>query len=116
GACRSEPAFAMVPEPPEALRQGLSEERVLDIACGDYSIGRILSQIRQSELESASMNNHPSSLLARREFLKFLAASPYVAAAGGVGAFVRLPGASAEGLEAITDPAGALNVFDFEEA
>jgi isopentenyl diphosphate isomerase/L-lactate dehydrogenase-like FMN-dependent dehydrogenase len=63
------------------------------------------------------------SLLARREFLKFVAASPYVAAAGGIGAFLRLPGASAQSggaqlttsAELITDAAAALNVFDFEE-
>ena len=57
---------------------------------------------------------------ARREFLKFLAASPYVAAAGGLGAFLRMPAASAQraadGADVITDPASALNVFDFEEA
>jgi isopentenyl diphosphate isomerase/L-lactate dehydrogenase-like FMN-dependent dehydrogenase len=54
----------------------------------------------------------------RREFLKFLAASPYVAAAGGVGAFVRMTGASAQSgatPELILDAAAALNVFDFEE-
>src|SRR5256885_16962674 len=56
------------------------------------------------------------SLVARREFLKFLAASPYVAAAGGIGAFVRLPGASAQTPEVINDPASALNVLEFEEA
>jgi 4-hydroxymandelate oxidase len=63
------------------------------------------------------------SLLARREFLKFVAASPYVAAAGGIGAFLRLPGASAQNAAAqlttsadlIPDAAAALNVFDFEE-
>src|SRR5580765_6838610 len=57
-------------------------------------------------------------MFARREFLKFLAASPYVAAAGGIGAFVRLPGAAAQSgaiAELIADPAAALNVFDFEE-
>ena len=48
----------------------------------------------------------PSSLIARREFLRFLAASPYVAAAGGIEVFAQ---------DLITDPAGALNVFDFEE-
>ncbi len=53
------------------------------------------------------MNDHPS-LIARREFLRFLAASPYVAASGGIGAFVQS--------DLITDPANALNVFDFEEA
>src|SRR5246127_1907640 len=48
--------------------------------------------------------NHAS--IARREFLKFVAASPYVAAqiAGG-----------GSGNDGIKDPAGALNVFDFEE-
>src|SRR5438477_773669 len=61
----------------------------------------------------------PSST-ARREFLKFLAASPYVAAAGGLGAFLRIPAAAAQRAAdaptVITDPASALNVFDFEEA
>jgi isopentenyl diphosphate isomerase/L-lactate dehydrogenase-like FMN-dependent dehydrogenase len=56
---------------------------------------------------------------ARREFIKFLALSPYVAAAGGVGAFLRMPSASAQGpgavREVITSPANALSVFDFEE-
>jgi len=51
--------------------------------------------------------------MARREFFRFLGASPYVAAVGGIGAFLRLPGASAQ--ELITDAAAALNVFDFEE-
>jgi 4-hydroxymandelate oxidase len=56
---------------------------------------------------------------ARREFLKFLAASPYVAAFGGVAAFVRQSafGQNAqEASEVIADPASAINVFDFEEA
>src|SRR5207247_3370673 len=35
---------------------------------------------------------------------------------GGIRAFVLLPRAWAEGPEVITDPANALNVFDFEEA
>src|SRR5437867_12573122 len=66
------------------------------------------------------MSEHPS-FIARREFFKFLAASPYVAAAGGIGAFLRLPGASAQNgaaasADVLTDPASALNVFDFEEA
>src|SRR5215467_12215633 len=64
------------------------------------------------------MRNRPS-FVARREFLRFLAASPYVAAAGGVGAFIRLPGASAQTAattEILANPAAALNVFDFEEA
>ena len=62
------------------------------------------------------MKTHNSSLLARREFLKFVAASPYVAAAGGVGAFLRLSGAAAQSLDVIRNPEAALNVFDFEEA
>ena len=56
---------------------------------------------------------------ARREFLKFLAASPYVAAFGGVAAFIP-QSAFAQNAQAasdvIADPAKALNVFDFEEA
>jgi 4-hydroxymandelate oxidase len=65
------------------------------------------------------MHKH-RSIVARREFLKFLAASPYVAAAGGVGAFVRWPRAFAQSTtgqaaELIASPAAALNVFDFEE-
>jgi isopentenyl diphosphate isomerase/L-lactate dehydrogenase-like FMN-dependent dehydrogenase len=63
------------------------------------------------------MTDHPVSV-ARREFLKFLAASPYVAAAGGLGAFLRMPAASAQTVqppELVTGPAAALNVFDFEE-
>jgi 4-hydroxymandelate oxidase len=54
----------------------------------------------------------------RREFLRFVAASPYVAAAGGIGAFLRLPAASAQNASAdlLVDAAAALNVFEFEEA
>src|SRR6516162_6325893 len=62
------------------------------------------------------MKTHNSSLLARREFLKFVASSPYVAAAGGVGAFLRLSGASAQSVDVLSDPEAVLNVFDFEEA
>src|SRR2546428_10338491 len=54
---------------------------------------------------------NPNTVEPRREFIKFLAASPYVAMAGGVSAF--LPQSASE---LITDPARALNVFDFEEA
>ena len=65
------------------------------------------------------MLERPTSI-ARREFLRFLAASPYVAAAGGLGAFLRLPLASAQqaiqGADVIADPASALNVLEFEEA
>jgi 4-hydroxymandelate oxidase len=70
---------------------------------------------------------------ARREFLKFLAASPYVAAFGGVAAFLEHSGLAhaqvaptgplAAGVppEVLTrtlidDPKEALDVFDFEEA
>ena len=57
-------------------------------------------------------------LNARRQFLKFLAASPYVAAFGGVAAFLER-GISAQNSQepsaVISDPAQALNVFDFEE-
>src|SRR3984885_9641670 len=55
---------------------------------------------------------------ARREFLKFLAASPYVAALGGVAAFLGR-GVSAQNApqnqELVAHPADAINVFDFEE-
>jgi 4-hydroxymandelate oxidase len=55
----------------------------------------------------------------RREFLKFLAASPYVAAFGGVAAF--LPQTfSAKNAEEVPDvianPASALDIFDLEAA
>ena len=56
---------------------------------------------------------------ARREFLKFLAASPYVAALGGVTTYLEqsaLAQNSAADSDVIADPAQALNVFDFEEA
>ena len=68
-----------------------------------------------------------SSPLARREFLKFLAASPYVAAFGGVAAFVHESGFAQEikqsgfaqitrdRMSAVESPADALTVFDFEE-
>jgi isopentenyl diphosphate isomerase/L-lactate dehydrogenase-like FMN-dependent dehydrogenase len=63
------------------------------------------------------MSSHSA---ARRQFLKFLAASPYVASLGGVAAFLR-QSALAQSTEppvsdVITKPADALNVFDFEEA
>ena len=56
---------------------------------------------------------------ARREFLKFLAASPYVAALGGVTAFLERSGLAQDAKQTsdvIASPAQALNVFDFEEA
>src|ERR1051326_1727766 len=66
------------------------------------------------------MHDHPL-YIARREFLRFLAASPYVAAAGGISGFLTLSRASAQNRPAaqadiIPDPNAALNVFDFEEA
>jgi 4-hydroxymandelate oxidase len=60
-----------------------------------------------------------STSAARRQFLKFLAASPYVAALGGVAAFLRqgiAAQSSDQASNVITTPAAALNVFDFEEA
>jgi 4-hydroxymandelate oxidase len=60
-----------------------------------------------------------SNATARREFLKFLAASPYVAAFGGVAAFLERNAFAqnpSEVSDVITDPAQALNVMDFEEA
>ena len=55
---------------------------------------------------------------ARREFLRFLAASPYVAALGGVAAFMKEEGFAQDapaGADVIAKPGEALNVFDFEE-
>jgi len=63
---------------------------------------------------------HPDSVShARREFLRFLAASPYVAALGGVAAFLEdrgLGAAAQHTSDVIASPADALSVFDFEEA
>ena len=56
---------------------------------------------------------------ARREFLKFIAASPYVAALGGAAVFLELHGIAQsghEGMEVIAKPGDALSVMDFEEA
>ena len=65
--------------------------------------------------------------VARREFLRFLAASPYVAAFGGVAAFLEHTGfaqdvrqsgfaqITRDRMSAVADPADALTVFDFEE-
>jgi 4-hydroxymandelate oxidase len=56
--------------------------------------------------------------VARREFLRFLAASPYVASVGGVAVFLRqaLAQSAQDTSGVINNPAAALNVFDFEEA
>jgi hypothetical protein len=63
---------------------------------------------------------HPDRVsLARREFLRFVAASPYVAALGGVAAFLEDRGLGAtaqQTADVIASPAAALSVFDFEEA
>src|SRR5271166_4940562 len=68
-----------------------------------------------TELKSPSVMGQQT---ARREFLKFLAASPYVASLGGVAAFLR-QGIFAQDAQQtpdlISNPADALNVFDFEE-
>jgi len=57
--------------------------------------------------------------IARREFLKFLAASPYVAALGGVAAYFEHgtpASAGQDDSDVIASPADALSVLDFEEA
>src|SRR6202051_3774584 len=60
----------------------------------------------------------PTISTARRQFLKFLAASPYVAALGGVAAYLR-QSAFAQSTPAaddlITDPSQALDVMAFQE-
>lgn len=61
---------------------------------------------------------HPRTT-ARREFLKFLAASPYVAALGGVTSFLQrnlFAQDAPDNSSIITDPSAALDVFDFEAA
>jgi len=65
------------------------------------------------------MRKHPSVFTARREFLKFLAASPYVAALGGVAAYLEQSSAAQtaqQTSDVIASPAEALEVLDFEEA
>lgn len=64
------------------------------------------------------MHDRPASI-ARREFVRFLAASPYVAALGGLASVLHLRTASAQGpsgASVLANPTEALNVFDFEEA
>lgn len=75
--------------------------------------------MRQPNRASSSTSPDANVSTARREFLKFLAASPYVAALGGVAAVVRetaFAQSAQEGTEIISDPAEALDVFDFERA
>src|SRR5437762_13797402 len=95
------------------LRQAQGER------CGEASGARAMwRRVRGARVGDAAMLNDPASL-ARREFLRFLAASPYVAAFGGVAAFMqpRVAGQrAAEAADVITRPADALNVLDFEEA
>src|SRR5262249_9174726 len=69
-------------------------------------------------LQCASMPDSRTEA-ARREVLRFLMASPYVAAVGGAAAFLERTGlaqGSAPATDVISNPADALNVFDFEEA
>jgi 4-hydroxymandelate oxidase len=58
---------------------------------------------------------HPTSE-ARRQFLRFVAASPYVAALGGVAGFLQQRVFSQEAGSVIAQPREALSVLDFEEA
>ena len=72
------------------------------------------------------MKNNASPT-ARRKFLKFLAASPYVASVGGVAAFLQQDSfaqdikqsgfaqITRDRMSAVENPADALTVFDFEE-
>lgn len=65
------------------------------------------------------MRHHTSTSTARREILKFMAASPYVAALGGVAAFLErsvLAQNAPQASDVIASPAEALDVLEFEEA
>jgi 4-hydroxymandelate oxidase len=70
------------------------------------------------------MTQSVSTSTARRKFLQFLAASPYVAALGGVAAFLERSAAAQSASapnnlrpsDVIAGPAEALEVLDFEEA
>jgi 4-hydroxymandelate oxidase len=67
----------------------------------------------------SAMKHQDHVSASRREFLRFLAGSPYVAALGGVAAFLEQRGAGQAAqnrTDVISSPADALNVFDFEEA
>jgi len=64
------------------------------------------------------MNQPTSQSKARREFLKFLAASPYVAAMGGVAAYLEKTAfaqSAPSAADLIASPAEALEVMDFKE-
>src|SRR5713101_6291746 len=68
---------------PLVLRQAQDEQ------CGEASGARAMwRSLKRARLGDVAMLNDPASL-ARREFLRFLAASPYVAAFGGVAAFMQ---------------------------
>ena len=65
------------------------------------------------------MRQPTHSSTTRREFLRFLAASPYVAAFGGVAAFLERTGLAQptqRSPDVIMSPEEALDVLDFEEA
>src|SRR6185295_6915870 len=73
--------------------------------------------MEREEAQTTVMRN--ATFAARREFLKFLAASPYVAALGGIGAFLEqrsIAQVAQPVSDVIASPADALNVLDFEEA
>lgn len=70
------------------------------------------------ELQSAAIMSKSTSA-SRRKLIKYFAASPYVAALGGVAAFFERTGLAQNAQptqDVITSPAGAFDVFDFEEA
>ena len=86
------------------------------MACGDQAVQ--IRPVSPPGLQSAAMMHHSTSA-ARRQFLKFLAASPYVATLGGVASFLQRSAFAQHAPEiadVIADPAAALSVFDFEEA
>ena len=63
------------------------------------------------------MTTEPSLNLRRRAFIRFVAASPWVAAMGGIRAFAqKAPELSNAIAAVIADPKEALDVMDFEEA
>jgi 4-hydroxymandelate oxidase len=90
---------------------------------GEVPDGRNIGPIAAGQSEAQAIHlaavMQYSRLAARREFLKFLAASPYVAAFGGVAAYLEQSSFAqnpSEISDLITDPAHALNVMDFEQA
>jgi len=70
------------------------------------------------EFNSQSTSQSSSQSRARREFLKFLAASPYVAAMGGVATYLEKTAfaqSAPSAADLIASPAEALEVMDFKE-